>query len=88
MTPETPRTGPADSTSTSPATGEMPAFPPAAVPLPAHLLDLLRCPVTGGKLVAADAHTLMSEIPWKNGVFPTYSITNGIPQLVPHPVQG
>ncbi|MCT1602519.1 hypothetical protein M3E18_06845 [Kocuria sp. p3-SID1433] len=51
--------------------------------LSAGLLEILRCPLTRGRLLALDEHHLMSELPHLEGIHPVYEITDGIPHLLP-----
>lgn len=48
-----------------------------------RLLEILRCPLTRGRLLALDEHHLMSELPHLEGIHPVYEITDGIPHLLP-----
>ncbi|MDQ0734002.1 Trm112 family protein [Arthrobacter agilis] len=50
--------------------------------LPAQLLDVLRCPVTGSKLVQEDS-VLRSTAPGPDGGTLTYGLDEGIPVLLP-----
>lgn len=55
-------------------------------PLPvvaAGLAAVLRCPLTGGRLVPVDADRLMSDRPFRDGVHPVYPVVAGIPCLAP-----
>ncbi|MPY11387.1 hypothetical protein [Arthrobacter bussei] len=49
--------------------------------LPAQLLDVLRCPVTGAKLIQ-DGDVLRSASPGPDGKTPTYGLDEGIPVLL------
>ncbi|MBG6224155.1 uncharacterized protein YbaR (Trm112 family) [Arthrobacter sp. CAN_A2] len=49
--------------------------------LPSRLLDVLRCPVTGSKLVQ-DGSVLRSSSPGPDGVPLSYSLDEGIPVLL------
>ncbi len=49
--------------------------------LPAQLLDVLRCPVTGSKLVK-DGAVLTSSSPGPDGAPLTYGLDEGIPVLL------
>ncbi|MHA7191186.1 hypothetical protein ACX80N_12950 [Arthrobacter sp. MDT2-16] len=49
--------------------------------LPAQLLDVLRCPVTGSKLVQ-DGAVLRSSAPGPDGRPLTYGLDEGIPVLL------
>ena len=51
--------------------------------LSADLLEILRCPLTRGRLLPLDEHHLMSELPHLEGIHPVYEITDGIPHLLP-----
>ena len=57
--------------------------PPVAVALAPGLLELLRCPLTGGTLIPVDADRLMSDRPFRDGVHPVYPIAHGIACLTP-----
>ncbi len=57
--------------------------PPVAVALAPGLLELLRCPLTGGTLIPVDADRLMSDRPFRDGVHPVYPISHGIACLTP-----
>ena len=57
--------------------------PPVAVALAPGLLELLRCPLTGGTLIHVDADRLMSDRPFRDGVHPVYPIAHGIACLTP-----
>ncbi|MFI7481081.1 hypothetical protein ACH9EU_01565 [Kocuria sp. M1R5S2] len=47
------------------------------------LLAVLRCPLTGGTLIALDSDRLMSDRPFRDGVHPVYPVVHGIPCLSP-----
>ncbi|MEX5299325.1 hypothetical protein RCG67_11160 [Kocuria sp. CPCC 205292] len=64
-----------------PAPGPAPA--PPAVALAPGLVEILRCPLTGGTLIPVDADRLMSDRPFRDGVHPVYPITGGIACLTP-----
>ncbi|WP_422391517.1 hypothetical protein [Arthrobacter sp. N1] len=49
--------------------------------LPARLLDVLRCPVTGAKLIQ-DGDVLRPASPGPDGETPTYGLDEGIPVLL------
>ncbi len=49
--------------------------------LPARLLDVLRCPVTGSRLVQ-DGTVLRATAPGPDGRTPTYELDEGIPVLL------
>ncbi|TKV28352.1 hypothetical protein FDK12_06685 [Arthrobacter sp. NamB2] len=49
--------------------------------IPAQLLDVLRCPVTGSKLVQ-DGDVLRSSSPGPDGEPLTYGLDEGIPVLL------
>lgn len=51
--------------------------------LSAHLLSVLRCPLTRGRLLVLDEHRLMSERPHLEGIHPVYEVSDGIPHLLP-----
>ncbi|MFJ6003448.1 Trm112 family protein [Arthrobacter sp. NPDC092385] len=56
--------------------------------LPARLLDVLRCPVTGSQLVQ-DGAVLTSSAPGPDGEPLTYGLVEGIPVLLrPEPHGG
>lgn len=63
------------------APSTMPGPVPAA-PVP-RLVEVLRCPLTGGTLIPVDADRLMSDRPFRDGVHPVYPVSNGIPCLRP-----
>ena len=50
--------------------------------LPARLLDLLRCPVTGSALTQDDGG-LVSSVPGPHGEPLHYTLDEGIPVLLP-----
>lgn len=47
------------------------------------LRAVLRCPMTRAKLVAVDEHHFMSEQPFRDGVHPVFTVTDGIPNFLP-----
>ena len=49
--------------------------------LPSRLLDVLRCPVTGSKLVQ-EGRVLRSSSPGPDGTRLTYTLDEGIPVLL------
>lgn len=57
--------------------------PSVAAALAPGLLELLRCPLTGGTLIPVDADRLMSDRPFRDGVHPVYPIAHGIACLTP-----
>ncbi|MFI7579606.1 Trm112 family protein [Kocuria kalidii] len=65
-----------------PGPGPAPVPPAAGAPAP-RLLEILRCPLTGGTLIPVDADRLMSDRPFRDGVHPVYPIVRGIPCLTP-----
>lgn len=50
------------------------------------LLEVLRCPLTRGRLFPLDDRHLMSDRPYREGVHPVYEVIEGIPHMLP--VQG
>lgn len=52
--------------------------PPVAIGLAPRLLEILRCPLTGGTLIPVDADRLMSDRPFRDGVHPVYPIVRGV----------
>ena len=95
----TPESGlPASRSSSRPSPGRLPWVQDAAAEkaierarhrgrgiseLSADLLEILRCPLTRGRLLPLDEHHLMSELPHLEGIHPVYEITDGIPHLLP-----
>jgi uncharacterized protein YbaR (Trm112 family) len=56
--------------------------------LPARLLDVLRCPVTGSTLTQ-DGDLLVATTAGPDGAQPTYRLEEGIPVLLrPEPLRG
>lgn len=47
------------------------------------LLEVLRCPLTRGRLFPLDERHLMSDRPYREGVHPVYEVIEGIPHMLP-----
>lgn len=89
-TPGTATPGTATPASAMPGTAAAPAEPrhtgEGISALSAVLLEVLRCPLTRGRLFPLDDRHLMSDRPYREGVHPVYEVIEGIPHMLP--IQG